>query len=222
MPAFASKPQRSPRDRSRKWKRVADCAVSPPLAIDRGGSAVDAAREMRLRFGSCSTHPPIHRQSPTIGHRHILTKSDVSRFIRLIPDWDASSHGLRAIVLAGAREDCDGWYREGVLAICAWTGHMTWDLDIPWYQAHRGLLDRIGAEIDIDRGDVTCHWTDSTVRAYLLLHVFLHELGHHVDRVASGAAGRYPGGEAWAERFAFEYEALVWERFVREFRPPGS
>lgn len=217
----APKPQRVARNAFRKWKRVADCAVAPSLDFDRAGSATVAVRELRRRYGSCATFPPIHRQDPTAGHRHILTKSDVARFIRLIPDWDAASNGLRAIVLAGAREDCDGWYREGVLAICAWTSHMTWDLDIPWYQAHRGLFDRLGADIDIDRGEITCHWTESTVRAYLLLHVFLHELGHHVDRVASGAAGRFPGGEAWAERFAFEYESLVFERYVEEFGRPG-
>jgi hypothetical protein len=216
----APKLQRVSRTTFRKWKRVADCSGLPPLDIDRDGSATAAVREMRRRYGSCSTHPPIYCQKPTAGHRHILTRSDIARFIRLIPDWDASSNGLRAIVLAGARDNCDGWYREGVLAICAWTDHMTWDLDIPWYQAHRGLFGRLGVDIEIDRREITCHWTDATVRAYLLLHVFLHELGHHVDRVASGAAGRFPGGEEWAERFAFEYETLVLERYVSEFGRP--
>ena len=221
MVVVVPKLQRVARNSHRKWKRVADCSVEPPVVIDRDGSATEAVRLVRQRYGSCSTRPPIVRQSPAAGFRHILTRSDVERFIRLIPDWDAASNGLRAIVLAGGRDDCDGWYREGVLAICAWTQHMTWNMDPDWYRPHRGLLRRIGADVDENRDTVTCYWTDATVRAYLLLHVFLHELGHHVDRVASGAAGRYPGGEAWAERFAFANEALVWERYAEEFGRPS-
>src|SRR5947207_13763624 len=39
------------------------------------------------------------RRRPGKGYRHVLRKSDVERFIALLPDWDELSDGLDAIVL---------------------------------------------------------------------------------------------------------------------------
>lgn len=206
--------------RNRKWKKVADCTIEPPLPIDRGGRATDAVRLLRRHLGSRRTVTPIHQDTTGCCFRHVVTKDDVGRFVRVVPDWDAASHGLRAICLAGERHDCDGWYNEGELAVCAWPRRMTSSLEPDWYFGHRRLLDRIGADIDFCDNKIVCRWTDKTARAYLLLHVFLHELGHHVDRLAGGVAGEFRGGEGWAERFAFEYEALTWERYIAEFGQP--
>ncbi|HEY3782622.1 MAG TPA: hypothetical protein VGL56_16180 [Fimbriimonadaceae bacterium] len=64
-------------------------------------------------------YPVIDRQRPGEGHRHLLTKSDIQKFIDLLPDWPELSKGLKAIVLA-PDDDCAGWHSEGVVAICGW------------------------------------------------------------------------------------------------------
>jgi hypothetical protein len=55
------------------------------------------------------------------------------------------------------------------------------------------------------------------VRAYQLLHILTHELGHHHDRITTQSQKRAARGEPYAEAYARKYEALVWESFTRHF-----
>ena len=143
----------------------------------------------------------IDRRRPGEGYRHLLFKKDIERFIALIPNWAKLAVGLKVIVLATGERRTDGWYSQGVIAICAWRTQTSYELDRDWYDEHRGFLSRIGARVfdPGPSGDPVIHWTDDTARAYQLCHVFLHELGHHADRMHTRAkVDNAPRGESAA------------------------
>lgn len=164
----------------------------------------------------------IRRERPGPGHRHVLLQRDIERFIELIPDWDELSRGVNVILLDCARRGCDGWYKRGVVAVCAWPREMRYPMGVDWHLAHARFLDRIGLRVERDGDDRIAHWTDSAVRAYQLLHVFLHELGHHHDRMMTRSRRWPERGEDYAEQYAWAYEELVWERYVAEFGWPAA
>jgi hypothetical protein len=163
----------------------------------------------------------IRRTRPGSGHRHVLFQCDIERFIALIPDWEKLSRGVDVILLDGKRTDCDGWYDRGVIALCAWPREMHYSMNVDWYVAHARFLDRIGLRVEREGDDLIAYWTDATVRAYQLLHIFLHELGHHHDRVTTRTRRRSARGEGYAEQYAWAYEEQVWERYVAEFGWPA-
>jgi hypothetical protein len=165
--------------------------------------------------------PAIDRVRPGEGHRHLLLKRDVERFIDLLPHWEDISQGLDVILLDRGRYDCDGWYDRGVLAVCAWPVNMDWELEPRWYANHRDLLERLGVPVEGGANEtLTCHWTASTARAYQLLHVFLHELGHHMDRLTTRSQRWCARGEDYAEQYAWAYEVQIQERYCEEFGLP--
>jgi hypothetical protein len=183
------------------WKRTADCYTTPQRV------------------------PAIDRVRPGDGYRHLLRKRDVERFVGLIPDWEELSRGLDVIVLDAGREGTDGWYRwwggRAGIGIRAWPTHMTWEADSGWYAGHEGLVARIGARVEVNAdGEPVCYWTPSTARAYQLMHVFLHELGHHRDRMTTRSKRECSRGEPFAEGYAWDFEKLVWERYLEEFGLP--
>jgi hypothetical protein len=171
-----------------------------------------------------TTHPHlnIRRERPGPGHRHVLFQRDIERFIALVPDWAELSRGVNVILLDGNRTDCDGWYNHGVVALTAWPREMTCPIDLGWYADHHRFLDRIGFRVEWGRSDLMACWTDATVRAYQLLHVFLHELGHHHDRMMTRSRRWPERGEDYAEQYAWAYEEQLWEGYVAEFGWPGA
>ncbi len=162
----------------------------------------------------------IDRRRPGEGYRHLLLKRDIERFVKLIPDWDSLAVGLDVIALAPGRSNCDGWYDRGVLAVCAWPTEMRYEVNSEWYRGHRAFLARIEARVEGDPDDVILHWTPDTARAYQLCHVFLHELGHHRDRMTNRSRRRCPRGEPFAEDYAYDLEREVLERYFAEFGLP--
>jgi len=162
--------------------------------------------------------PAIDRRRAGKGYRHLLLKRDVERFVELIPHWEDVSRGLDVIVLDRGQPGVDGWYNRGVLAICAWPTKMSYELDPNWYADHRDLLSRIGARVEDVRLDVIIHWTPDTARAYQLCHIFLHELGHHIDRMITRTKhDQCAHGEDFAEQYAWAYKVMVLERYFHEF-----
>ena len=47
-----------------------------------------------------------------------------------------------------------------------------------------------------------CQFTPVTIMAYQLLHILLHELGHHHDRLTTKPMGQPNTGEPYAEAYA--------------------
>ena len=163
--------------------------------------------------------PAVDRQRPGRGYRHVLMKRDVERFIGILPDWSGLSEGLNAIVLAPGDPCCDGWHRPGIVAVCAWERRL-WIEPADWYyNAHRQVFRQLGVPCEeAEDGDYVCKFTESTARAYQLLHVLLHELGHHHDRMSTRSKRRASRGEGFAERYALAYGDRIWERYLGDVR----
>ncbi len=165
--------------------------------------------------------PVIDRQRPGSGYKHLLMKRDVVRFIALLPDWDELSKGLDAIVLAPGDWTTDGWHRPGIVAVCAWERELWREVCSWYYIQHKRIFKQIGVPCSQTAdGDFLCKFTESTARAYQLLHVLLHELGHHHDRMTTKRKQQASRGEAYAERYANRYASMTWERYWEEFGLP--
>lgn len=172
-------------------------------------------------YNTPQQYPLIDRRKPGLGYRHILRQQDVRRFLALLPDWKEISVGLNAVVLAPGEENLDGWHVPRVVAVCAWDRDLWRETDLGWYRRHRPVLKQIGVSSE-DTGDgfVMCHWTESTIRAYQLVHVLLHELGHHHDRMTTKSRVDACRGEPFAETYALRYAGRIWDRYLDEFGLP--
>jgi hypothetical protein len=142
--------------------------------------------------------PLIHRQRPGPGCRHLLRKREIERFIALLPDWAELSRGLRVILLAAAEDGTDGWCERGVVAVCAWERELWQDYEPGYFAAHRAIFGRLGVPHAARAGGVRCQFTEETARAYQLLHILLHELGHHHDRMTTRSQIQAARGEPYA------------------------
>jgi hypothetical protein len=128
----------------------------------------------------------LDRQSPGRGFRHVVSKRDVQAFIDLIPDWPKLSQRLERIVLASPSTS-DGEYafyhREetGAIFLTAWEEDLWVELSRGYFDAHQSIFEKLGVSYDGAGENVFCRFTEAQARAFTLLHVFMHELGHHHD-----------------------------------------
>jgi hypothetical protein len=160
---------------------------------------------------------PVVRQHPGRGFRHVLHASQVRAFLAILPDWDVLSRGLDNIVLAPGSDVRDGWHQPGVVAVCAWPRAL-WRTDCDrYFVQHSDLFARLGVPVEQTEEGWLARFTESTARAYQLLHVLLHELGHHHDRMTTRRRVRTGRGEGYAERYALDYSERIWERYFKTF-----
>jgi hypothetical protein len=104
-------------------------------------------RQNNWRFSQAdytATHQiKIERYKPRPGYRHLVSPTDVSAFLALLPDWRELSIGLQRIIL-----DDDpytfGWYRPTTVALCAWPDALTSVVSRKFYEDNTPILDRIG------------------------------------------------------------------------------
>jgi hypothetical protein len=164
--------------------------------------------------------PVIDRREPGRGYRHLLRRKDIFAFIEILPDWDELSHGLDAIVLARRDEGCDGWHYDGVIGICAWSRDIWIESDDWYYRAHSDVFDRLGVPCEREGDGWLLKFTERTACAYQLLHILLHELGHHHDRMTTRSQRAAARGELYAETYALRYEAQIWDAYLRIFGTP--
>ena len=163
------------------------------------------------------------RESPEKGFRHVLTKKDLRDFIELIPDWDNLSLGLECIRLGKGDASDDGYYehyhREGTATIVlqAWPRELWQDIEREYFLVHRSIFDQLRISYDDCGETFFCRFTRDQARAYTLLHVFLHELGHHHDRMTSKGQKRTKRGEPYAEAFALRHFELLFAPYFRRF-----
>lgn len=161
--------------------------------------------------------PLIDRQRPGKGYRHVLMQRDIETFIGLLPEWAELSRGLNAIVLAPGERTTDGWHEPGVVHICAWETNLWVNYAVSHYDEHKPLFDRLGVRSHSVENGVMCEFSEAQAQAYQLLHILLHELGHHHDRMTTKSQVRASRGEPYAEAYALRYEAVIWERYQEEF-----
>jgi len=160
----------------------------------------------------------VDRRRPGAGYRHVVRKDDIRRFVKLLPDWAELSIGLNAIVLATGNENCLGWHRPGVVAICAWERELVWDDCEPsFYRDHAEVFDKLNIPFRESTDGIVVDFTNSTARAFLLIHVLIHELGHHHDRMTTRSKRRSSRGEGFAEAYARRFEDVVISRYRQTF-----
>ncbi len=168
----------------------------------------------------------IDRESPGKGYRHAVTKRDLQNFIDLIPDWTLLSHRLERIVLAVGSSSDDGchefYHREetGAIFLHAWDENLWVPARSSYFQMHRDLLQRLGVSFDHRRDPIICYFSEQQARAFILLHVFMHELGHHWDRTHQKHL-HSKRGEDYAERFATRHFAQLFPAYVLAFGDPS-
>ena len=86
------------------------------------------------------------------------------------------------------------------------------------YEEHRGLFERLEVPCEpTGDGFFLCRFTEPAVRAYQLLHVLLHELGHHHDRMTTKYKARPSRGEPYAEEYARRYAERIWVSYQEVF-----
>ena len=164
--------------------------------------------------------PVIDRQRPGAGYRHVLKQRDVETFIGLLPDWAELSRGLNAIVLAPGDRQCFGYHTLGVVHVCAWDDDLwlRYRTDEAGLAKNLPIFRRFGVRCELSEDGYTCcEFSESTARGFQLLDVLLHELGHHHDRMTTKSQVRASRGEPYAEAYALQYEAQIWERYQDAF-----
>jgi hypothetical protein len=163
-------------------------------------------------------HLVIDRQAPGPGYRHLLLQRDVRRFVELLPDWPALSRGLRAIVLAPGSRHHLGYQDSGMVAVCAWERQVERVWNDYFVTEHRLVLSLLDVPTrSLGAGNVLVQFTENTARAFQLLHILLHELGHHHDQMTTRARRLSCRGEDFAERYALDRSVEIFDRYVRAF-----
>jgi hypothetical protein len=83
--------------------------------------------------------------------------------------------------------------------------------------------DDFGPEADAEEEDgapgYLAGFTEATVQAFQLVHVLLHEIGHHHDRMTSPRRRRSTRGERYAEAYARKHGEQIWADYCRLFKP---
>ncbi|MEO0649311.1 MAG: hypothetical protein AAFZ65_01370 [Planctomycetota bacterium] len=158
------------------------------------------------------------RERPGVGHRHYLRKRDVERFVHLLPEWEQLSEGLDAVLLAEADGDVQGYHMTGVVAVCAWSKDLAEEWSRTFYEDHREVLERLDVEAEaVDADTVLVRFTEPAVVGFQLMHVLLHELGHHHDRMTTRSKRSAARGEGFAEDYALRHAEALWDAYFREF-----
>jgi hypothetical protein len=171
-------------------------------------------------YNTDQPEPVIDRQRPGWGYRHLVRKEDVRRFIRLIPNWHELAVGLNVIILAEGDHDCFGWHRSGRVAICAWERCLSMsfcEADHAWFLSQFGIVTKLGVPSRHCEGRWEFVFTEDTARAFQLIHILIHELGHHHDRMTTRSKVKACRGEGYAEAYARRFEDLLLARYRNEF-----
>jgi hypothetical protein len=156
----------------------------------------------------------------------VVSKRDLQAFIDIIPEWERFSERLERITLAAHSDDCDGAYelfhREetGAIYLNAWPEDLWAELSTKYFDSHHEVFDRLGVSYDRNGDVVICRFTEAQARAFSLLHVFMHELGHHYDKIHQKHLGASKG-EDYAERFANSRFEQIYRQYLRVFGNPA-
>jgi len=161
------------------------------------------------------------------GDRYPCTVEDIRRTLARVPEYDLE--GLWAIGMASLERRDDNYYgtyyrwfrpmRKPVILLHSARGTQQFPLR---YRSDPGYIERwfkvereFGMEIRKVGGQTICAWPDECYRQYIVEHVLLHEIGHHVEYQQRWRAGfRRWLPSRLNEQFAEDYAI----RFLRERR----
>ena len=170
-------------------------------------------------YNTKQKYPVIDKEKPGPGYKHLIKIKELYDFIDLLPKWDEISKGLDAVVLAAGWSGTMGWHDNGVVGICAWEKEIYWDdCDYEFYKEHKTIFKKLDIPC-IRKDDVyLVEFEESSAKAFQLIHVFIHELGHHHDRMTTKSKLESARGEGFAEKYAKEYEDAVIDLYRRKFK----
>ena len=77
-------------------------------------------------------------------------------------------------------------------------------------------------QYEIKKDGVVCHFEENQIKAYQLLHILLHEIGHHHDRINTRFKNSLPNGENYAESYAVKYEKIIWNKYFDTFNKEST
>ena len=171
------------------------------------------------RYPDIKNKPIIHRERPGFGCQQLITKKQLFQFIDLLPNWNELSEGLDLILLAEGDSSLLGWYRPGIVAICAWETELQKEWDIDFVEEHDVVLDRLGVDREPSEDEDTelCLFDRNSARGFQLMHIFLHELGHHHDLMTTRSQADCCRGEDFAEDYANRYADQLWDKYFKIF-----
>ncbi|SHE78796.1 hypothetical protein [Dysgonomonas macrotermitis] len=156
-------------------------------------------------------------ENPGNGYKHFLKKRDIKRFLEILPNREEIDIQFDAIVLSHGSYFDDGYYNNGVICICAWRKEMTVEYTLDYFNDHKRIFNQLGVRYTKKKDYMICDFTENQIKAYQLLHILLHELGHHHDRVSTKSKRKCARGENYAESYAFMYEEIIWNKFFENF-----
>jgi hypothetical protein len=160
----------------------------------------------------------IDSEKPGKGYKHFLKKKDILKFIEIIPNWKVYSQYLDGILLEYGDTSHDGvYYYSGVICISSWPKDKDVELGKGYFKEHKALLKRLGVKFTEKRDFYFCEFNEDQIKAFQLLHIFLHELGHHYDRIKTKFRQSTARGEKFAEDFAFEHEKKMLNIYQEKF-----
>jgi len=188
----------------------------------RGGKVQRKNRSARTpTIYTWQGHLVVDKEKPGRGYKHLAGKWDVRRFLGILPQWDELSGGLNTVLLAEGGYGCMGWHRPGIVAICAWDREIVWDdCDQKFYRGNKRLFDKLDVECRPNGKEWYIDWTESKAKAFSLIDVLVHELGHHHDRMTTRSKRRTARGEPYAEAYARRWEDTILERYFEVFGLP--
>lgn len=156
-------------------------------------------------------------QKPGKNYKHFLKKRDIIQFWDILPHKEEIRIELDAIVLAEGNEYCDGWYQNGVICICAWEKEMSRQMSYKYFNEHKDVFERLDIKYTVKKNYVICDFNENQIKAFQLLRVMTHEIGHHVDRIRTRSRRKCPRGEIFAFKFEKEYEKKLWNKYFEYF-----
>lgn len=161
------------------------------------------------------------------GFTHVVSARQLERFIELIPNWSALSSRLERIVLDHGQPNYFGYHqfhhreKTATIALCAWPKELWTPLSPRFFSEHREIFETLGVSYQINLTRVTCHFSVAQARAFSLLNVFLHEVGHHHDSLRRRGVG-LPGKERIAEEFARGLFETMLPLYQAQFGDPAK
>jgi hypothetical protein len=161
----------------------------------------------------------VQRVRPIRGSYHAVTPTDVRRFVSIIPDWDEVAAGIKAVILTPGGDDAYGRYNNvGIIKLDAWRR------DEPVFIPGRKewLVRAMGIHEPDDGEGWELVFSRDQVRCLLLMGTFLHELGHHVDRIQTRSKADASNGEPYAIAYEQRRQPELWEAYCAAFGFPKA
>ena len=93
-------------------------------------------------------------------------------------------------------------------------------MDRSIFEKHNAIFEKIGLNYEERESGYFCRFSIAKAKAFMLLHIFLHELGHHLDRISTYNMRASRRGEPFADRYADQTCERIWGDYCRVFGAP--